>query len=92
MQIRGDRFDATARDATPEERPELWKQMTEIWPDYDGYQERTDREIPIVILERTNLERRFGSMPGPAVRRGHERHPANRAPGSPPRPGASGRP
>jgi proline iminopeptidase len=61
VQIRGDRFDATARDATPEERPELWKQMTGIWPDYDGYQERTDREIPIVILERTNLERRFGS-------------------------------
>ena len=35
--------------------------MTGIWPDYDGYQERTDREIPIVIFERTNLERRFGS-------------------------------
>ena len=59
VQIRGDRFDATARDATPAERPELWQQMTEIWPDYDGYQQRTDREIPIVILERTNLPRRF---------------------------------
>ncbi|MEA2135255.1 MAG: hypothetical protein QOC68_3164 [Solirubrobacteraceae bacterium] len=59
VQIRGDKFDATARDATPEERPELWKQMAEIWPDYDSYQERTDREIPIVILERTNLPRRF---------------------------------
>jgi deazaflavin-dependent oxidoreductase (nitroreductase family) len=59
VQIRGDRFDATARDATPEERPELWKQMTEHWPDYDNYQQRTDREIPIVILERTNLPRRF---------------------------------
>jgi deazaflavin-dependent oxidoreductase (nitroreductase family) len=52
VQIRGDRFDATARDATPEERPELWKQMTEEWPDYDNYQQKTDREIPIVILER----------------------------------------
>ena len=43
--------------ATPPLRsaPELWKQMTEIWPDYDNYQQRTDREIPIVILERTNL-------------------------------------
>ena len=59
VQIRGDKFDATARDATPEERPELWKQMTEQWPDYDNYQQRTDREIPIVILERTNLPRRF---------------------------------
>jgi proline iminopeptidase len=53
VQIRGDKFDATARDATPEERPELWKQMAEIWPDYDNYQQRTDREIPVVILERT---------------------------------------
>jgi deazaflavin-dependent oxidoreductase (nitroreductase family) len=53
VQIRGDKFTAHARDATPEERPELWKQMTEIWPDYDNYQRRTDREIPIVILERS---------------------------------------
>ena len=52
VQIRDDKFDARARDATPEERPELWKQMTGLWPDYDAYQERTDREIPIVILER----------------------------------------
>jgi deazaflavin-dependent oxidoreductase (nitroreductase family) len=59
VQIRGDKFDATARDATPEERPELWKQMTQHWPDYDNYQQRTDREIPIVVLERTKLPRRF---------------------------------
>ena len=38
VQIRGDKFAARARDATPDERPELWKQMTEIWPDYDNYQ------------------------------------------------------
>ena len=61
VQIRGDKFTARARDATAEERPELWKQMTEIWPDYDTYQRKTDREIPIVILERSNLERRFGA-------------------------------
>jgi deazaflavin-dependent oxidoreductase (nitroreductase family) len=52
VQIRGDKFDAVARDATPEERPELWKQMAQEWPDYDNYQKKTDREIPIVILER----------------------------------------
>jgi proline iminopeptidase len=52
VQIRGDKFDARARDATPEERPELWERMAEIWPDYNAYQERTDREIPLVILER----------------------------------------
>jgi proline iminopeptidase len=61
VQIWGDKFDARARDATPEERPGLWKQMAEIWPDYDNYQKRTDREIPIVVLEPTNLPRRFGA-------------------------------
>ena len=59
VQIRDDKFDATARDATPEERPELWKQMAAEWPDYDNYQQKTDREIPIVILERTNVPRKF---------------------------------
>ena len=52
VQIKDDKFTARARDATPEERPDLWKQMAEHWPDYDNYQEKTDREIPIVILER----------------------------------------
>jgi hypothetical protein len=35
--------------------------MTAIWPDYDNYQQRTDREIPIVILERTggNIDSKF---------------------------------
>jgi deazaflavin-dependent oxidoreductase (nitroreductase family) len=53
FQVKGDRFKARARDATPDEKPELWKQMTAQWPDYDEYQKRTDREIPIVILERS---------------------------------------
>ena len=52
VQVEGDRFKARARTATPEEKPELWKIMTSEWPDYDAYQERTDREIPVVVLER----------------------------------------
>ena len=59
VQIRGDRFAARARDATPDERPELWRQMAEIWPDYDNYQQRTERQIPIVVLERTGAGTRF---------------------------------
>ena len=51
IQVKGDVMTARARDATPEEKPELWKLMTEEWPDYDDYQRRTDREIPVVILE-----------------------------------------
>lgn len=52
VQVKGDRFAAHARTATPEEKPELWKTMTGIWPDYDHYQQRTAREIPVVILTR----------------------------------------
>jgi deazaflavin-dependent oxidoreductase (nitroreductase family) len=52
VQVRGDRFAARARTAGPEEKPELWRQMTAEWPDYDAYQERTEREIPVVVLER----------------------------------------
>lgn len=52
VQVRGDRFKALARTATPEEKPELWRRMTSIWPDYNEYQRRTDRQIPVVILER----------------------------------------
>lgn len=52
VQIKGDRFRATARVATPAEKPEMWAKMAAVWPDYDQYQTRTDREIPVVVLER----------------------------------------
>lgn len=52
VQVKGDRFKANARVATPEEKPRMWKKMAEAWPDYDAYQEKTDREIPVVVLER----------------------------------------
>ena len=42
---------AHARTATPEEKPELWSVLTKEWPDYDRYQENTDRDIPVVVLE-----------------------------------------
>ncbi len=52
LQVLAERFPARARTATAEERPALWKLMAGIWPDYDQYQKKTEREIPIVILER----------------------------------------
>jgi len=52
LQVKADRFKARARTANGEEKPALWKQMAAIWPSYDDYQKRTDREIPVVILER----------------------------------------
>ncbi|GAB2820476.1 nitroreductase family deazaflavin-dependent oxidoreductase [Actinoallomurus bryophytorum] len=52
VQVLGDRFKAHARKASPEEKPEMWKTMTKTWPQYDEYQKKTDREIPVVVLER----------------------------------------
>jgi deazaflavin-dependent oxidoreductase (nitroreductase family) len=51
-QVLADRFRARARTATPEERPRLWAKMAEIWPQYESYQRKTEREIPVVVLER----------------------------------------
>jgi len=52
VQILGDTFRARARVAQGEERERLWVQMNDMWPHYDAYQEKTDREIPVVVLER----------------------------------------
>ena len=52
MQVKDDVFEARARDATPEEKPEMWAKMAKTWPAYDEYQAKTDREIPVVVLER----------------------------------------
>jgi len=52
VQVMDDRFKAHARTATADERRALWPTMTAEWPAYDDYQKKTDREIPIVILER----------------------------------------
>ena len=38
--------------ARPDEKPRLWRTMTAIWPAYDDYQRKTDRVIPVVVLER----------------------------------------
>ncbi len=41
-----------ARLAEGEERDEWWRYAVETWPTYASYQERTDREIPVFVLER----------------------------------------
>jgi deazaflavin-dependent oxidoreductase (nitroreductase family) len=52
LQVGDERFPATARTATAEEKPEMWRTMVAEWPAYDEYQTKTDREIPIVVLSR----------------------------------------
>lgn len=52
VQVKADKFTARARTATGDERAKLWEKMAAVWPDYDDYQTKTDREIPVVVLER----------------------------------------
>ncbi|HZG62000.1 MAG TPA: nitroreductase family deazaflavin-dependent oxidoreductase [Rubrobacteraceae bacterium] len=52
VQVGADKFAARARTADAREKPRLWQLMTSIWPDYDGYQKKTGRDIPVVIVER----------------------------------------
>jgi deazaflavin-dependent oxidoreductase (nitroreductase family) len=52
VQVGVETFEAIARTATALEKPGLWEQMVAIWPDYAKYQQKTEREIPVVILER----------------------------------------
>lgn len=51
LQVGADHLRARARDAGPEEKPRLWATMARIWPDYDTYQTKTDRQIPVIVLE-----------------------------------------
>ena len=52
IQVKADRFRARTRTSTGEERARLWNMMAEIWPAYNDYQTKTEREIPVVVLER----------------------------------------
>lgn len=52
LQVVEDKFPAVARTATGEERERLWKMMSAIYPPYPSYQLRTNREIPVVVLEK----------------------------------------
>ena len=52
VQVKADKFKAKARTADGDEREELWAEAIKNWPNYDVYQSRTDRKIPVVVLER----------------------------------------
>ena len=51
VQVAADKFDAKARVTSGPERAALWKQLAAIYPPYDDYQRRTQREIPVVVIE-----------------------------------------
>src|SRR3954467_2565406 len=52
LQVWDEVFPARAHTVEGEERARLWQLVTQQWPDYDAYAEKTDREIPVVVLER----------------------------------------
>jgi deazaflavin-dependent oxidoreductase (nitroreductase family) len=51
VQVGSRRLPVTARVATPAERSRLWPEVVGTYGGYEGYQRRTEREIPLVILE-----------------------------------------
>jgi deazaflavin-dependent oxidoreductase (nitroreductase family) len=52
LQVLEDVFPARAHTAEGEERERLWQLVNQQWPDYESYQTKTAREIPVVVLER----------------------------------------
>jgi deazaflavin-dependent oxidoreductase (nitroreductase family) len=53
IQVQGEHLDVTARTADEDTKPGLWNIVTEVWPNYEVYQSRTDRVIPVVVLSPT---------------------------------------
>jgi deazaflavin-dependent oxidoreductase (nitroreductase family) len=43
--------DYTAREVSGDERALWWQRAVEVWPDYATYQTKTDRQIPVFVLE-----------------------------------------
>ncbi len=53
VQLDRNKLKAVARDATPEEREELWPRLTAMFPPWGFFQEQTDRPFSVVILSPT---------------------------------------
>ncbi|HEY9376824.1 MAG TPA: nitroreductase family deazaflavin-dependent oxidoreductase [Jiangellaceae bacterium] len=52
VQVGAEKFRAVARTAQGERRARLWAAMSQIWPAYLDYQQKTEREIPVVVITR----------------------------------------
>ena len=51
VQVGTAKMKARARTATGAERAKLWEKALEFWPPYADYQQKTEREIPVVVLD-----------------------------------------
>lgn len=52
IQVKGETIPVRASTVEGDDRARLWRLMAEVWPHYDAYQLKTDRQIPVVALER----------------------------------------
>jgi deazaflavin-dependent oxidoreductase (nitroreductase family) len=50
------KHDYIAREVGGDEKAAWWARATETWPDYVKYQTRTERQIPVFVLEPTDQE------------------------------------
>ena len=53
VQVKADTLRVTARTGSADEKPRLWSIVSDAWPNYNVYQTRTEREIPVVVLTPT---------------------------------------
>ena len=51
VQVATRKFKARARTASGEERGRLWQEALKVWPPYADYEKKTEREIPVVVLD-----------------------------------------
>jgi deazaflavin-dependent oxidoreductase (nitroreductase family) len=52
IEVKDENIAVRSSVAEGEERARLWSLMTEVWPAYNDYQTRTERQIPVVVLSR----------------------------------------
>jgi proline iminopeptidase len=51
IQVGTQKLKAKARTVTGEERATLWQEAVKFWPPYADYAKKTEREIPVVMLD-----------------------------------------
>lgn len=54
LQDRAEKRDMVAREVTGDEKALWWDRAVAVWPDYAAYQEKTERQIPVLVLERAD--------------------------------------
>ncbi|WP_066946013.1 nitroreductase family deazaflavin-dependent oxidoreductase [Streptomyces lushanensis] len=52
LRVGAERFDARAETLSPEEKARVWPGLVEVFPPYEEYSKKTDRDIPVVRLTR----------------------------------------